>query len=880
MKMRPEKSLVAIAAALILLVSVSARADNNSYSFTGGAFSAGTVVGGTVVVKSALLSVSGATLTFSCPITMYGAGTYQVNWACKGGSVLIATGNKSLTFQGAFTSAAMTLSASGGGKGSHFTDSYQFNGEFSGTIAANGVTQAAHGSIAQLVQTGSPVGTGSAPVTSASFGWSSAYSPLLAGDNAKGRIVGADNLNGANLSAYGSLGSGTGQFTSIAGLTEDAMGRIYATDSTVNRVVRIDDLTGKNWLEIGSYGVGANHFKAPAGVVVDASGKIWVVDSGNSRIVRFDDMSGTNWTSFGTAGSGKNQFQNPTGIALDAQGLIYVADTGNNRVVRFDDITGKNWVSFSEVFSGSYGYLLTSPESVAVNSTGQVYIALGGTYGYLIKAVFPTGANSTVSKWSNPLTSISLDKAGAIYVTGQFSPGLAEVNDAASTGYFASAFGGAVQQPGPVYARPSSTPPPADPVLSVSTINFGSHNVGEPSARYPVVLRNLGGTALTVDSISTGSDFPVSNNCLNPLAGGSACTISVQFDPKQTGPRPSDLVVNSNGVHPAVQVALIGVGTTPNVVVLPGALSFVSQKLGTSSGASAVTLTNVGTGTLTIASIVASGEYTQTNNCGKGIAAKGGCTINVVFQPTSTGTQAGALTISDDAIPTGTHQTVTLTGVGTSAIPAVALSPESVQFPDQKIGTTSAIQKVVVSNLSGVVLTLGAPAFPAGFKVSSTCGASLTKGASCTFSVAFAPTEVGPVSGAITIPITGQPTLHAGLSGTGTSAGKAPTLKFTPATVTFGSVAIGDNPSLSVTVTNTSGLSTGIQSSALTGATSFTIAHNTCPSVLAAGATCTVSIMFVPTSSIGSYSGVFTIVEGTGAQIQAKITGDGTSGSN
>ncbi len=878
--MRPEKFVGAIAAALILLASIEARADNNSYSFTGGAFGTATVVGGTVVVKSALLSVSGATLTFSCPITMYGAGTYQVNWACKGGSVLIATGNKSLTFQGAFTSGAMTLSSSGGGRGSRFIDSYQFNGEFSGTIVANGVTQAAHGSITQLVQTGSPVGTGSAPVTSGSFGWSSAYSPLLVGDNAKGRIVGADNLNGANLSAYGSLGSGAGQFTSIAGLAEDAIGRIYAADSTVNRVVRIDDLTGKSWTEIGSYGVGTNHFKAPAGVVIDASGKIWVVDSGNSRIVRFDDMSGTNWTSFGTAGSGKNQFQNPTGIALDAQGLIYVADTGNNRVVRFDDITGKNWVSLSEVLSGSYGYLLTSPESVAVNSTGQVYIALGGTYGYLIKTTFQAGVNSTVSKWSNPLTSISLDKAGAILVTGQFSPGLAVVNDAASTGYFASALGGAVLQPGPVYARPSSTPPPAAPLLSVSGLNFGNRNIGEPSASYPVVLTNLGGTALTVDSVSTGSDFPVANNCLSPLAGGSTCTIGVQFDPKQMGPRPSDLVVNSNGVHPAVKVALAGVGTTPNVVVLPGGLFFASQKLGTSSGVSAVTLTNVGTGTLTIASIVASGEYTQTNNCGKGIAAGGGCSINVVFQPTSTGTQAGALTISDDAIPTGTHQTVTLTGMGTSATPAVALSPESVQFPDQKIGTTSAIQKVAVSNLSAVVLTLGAPALPAGFKVSSTCGAALAKGASCIFSVAFEPTAAGPVTGAISIPVTGQPTLHIGLSGTGTSTGKAATLKFTPATVAFGSVTVGDNPSQSMTVTNTSGLPTGIQSSALTGASSFRIAHNTCPSVLAGGATCTVSIMFVPISSIGSYSGVFTIVEETGAQIQATITGNGASGSN
>jgi hypothetical protein len=877
--MRLAKCVITVTAAAIVMLSAELHADKATYSFSSGAFSTGIASGQTISVKSALLSPSGAALTFTCPITAYGVSTNEINWSCGGGSVVVVTANKSLTFQGVFVSGTMTQTASGGGKGSRSIDSYQFNGEFIGTITVNGVTQTANGSVSQLVQTSTPIGTGSAPVTSGSFGWNSTYSPILIGDNTRGRIVASDSLNGANLAAYGSQGIGTGQFTTIAGITEDATGRIYVTDSGASRLVRIDDLTGKNWTELGSYGTGINHFNSPAGVVVDAAGKIWVVDSGNDRIVRFDDMNGTNWTSFGSLGSGQNQFQAPRGIALDLPGHIYVADTGNNRVLRFDDIAGKNWVSLAEVVSGSYGYLLKSPTSVAVNSSGQLYVALGGTAGYLIETTMPGGATSTVTNWSNPLSSISLDKAGTIYVSGQFSPGLAKVNDAASTGYYGSALGNAAPQPGPVYARPSMTPTPAVPVLSVSGVNFGNHNVGEPSAPYPVTLTNLGATVLTLDSVSTSTDFPFTNNCPSLIGGGASCSINLQFNPKLPGLRPADLVVSSNGVHPVLEAVLTGVGTAPSVVVLPETLSFISQTSGTSSPASAVTLTNAGTGPLTISSLTASGPYTQTNNCGKSIAAGAGCTINVVFQPTSAGALAGALTIADDAIPAGTDQTVYLNGTGTLATPAMALSPESLLFPDQKVGTTSAIERVTISNLSSAALIFGVPTYPPGFTSSSTCGASLARAASCVISAAFVPTVAGSVSSAILIPITGYPILRIGLSGMATSAGKAPVLKFSPATIDFGSGTIGEDTSKTLTVTNTSGLPTGIQSSALTGASSFAVTHNTCPCVLAGGASCAVSVTFVPNNP-GSFSGTFLIVESTGAQDQATVSGTATSASN
>jgi hypothetical protein len=96
-------------------------------------------------------------------------------------------------------------------------------------------------------------------------------------------------------------------------------------------------------------------------------------------------------------------------------------------------------------------------------------------------------------------------------------------------------------------------------------------------------------------------------------------------------------------------------------------------------------------------------------------------------------------------------------------------------------------------------------------------------------------------------------------------------LKFTPAAINFGLVAIGEDPSQTVTVTNTSGLPTAIQTSVLSGG--FKLRQNTCPPVLAGMGSCTYSIQFMPGSVTSADNGTLTVTEGSGAQIVASITG-------
>ncbi|MGH9864665.1 MAG: choice-of-anchor D domain-containing protein [Candidatus Acidiferrales bacterium] len=80
-----------------------------------------------------------------------------------------------------------------------------------------------------------------------------------------------------------------------------------------------------------------------------------------------------------------------------------------------------------------------------------------------------------------------------------------------------------------------------------------------------------------------------------------------------------------------------------------------------------MTLSSTGSAALSISSIGVSGanssDFSQTNNCGSSVAAGNSCAISVTFGPTTTGTMAASLTITDNA--SNSPQSVSLTGTGT-----------------------------------------------------------------------------------------------------------------------------------------------------------------------------------------------------------------------
>jgi hypothetical protein len=123
------------------------------------------------------------------------------------------------------------------------------------------------------------------------------------------------------------------------------------------------------------------------------------------------------------------------------------------------------------------------------------------------------------------------------------------------------------------------------------------------------------------------------------------------------------LSITDSAVGSPQIVTLSGYGVAPVVTLSPTSLTFGPQKVGTTSPPQNVTLTNTGTGKLQITSILASGDFAQTNTCGTQLLVGQDCTIVVTFAPSQAGTRTGAITLTDNAA--NSPQTVPLTGTGT-----------------------------------------------------------------------------------------------------------------------------------------------------------------------------------------------------------------------
>jgi hypothetical protein len=314
----------------------------------------------------------------------------------------------------------------------------------------------------------------------------------------------------------------------------------------------------------------------------------------------------------------------------------------------------------------------------------------------------------------------------------------------------------------------------------------------------------------------------------------------------------------------------------PLVVLNPTSVNFGSQNVGPGNQGVLVNLTNTGVATLTISSIAITGpdasDFSQNNLCGSSLAPGFACTISVIFSPTTTGVRTASLSITDNA--PGSPQTVSLTGTGIA--PAVQLSPASLAFATQLVGTSSPSQTVTLTNTGTATLNVSTISFTgadaADFLQTNTCGATLAVGASCSISVVFHPLTRGLRSAALSIADNA-----AGSPQTAAVSGTATVVSLSATSINFGSEPVGKTSGPNtLTLTNTGQASLTFQSITITGANPADFAQtNTCGSAIAAGANCTLSVTFTPTKK-GSRSATLSIADSGGGSPQTvSLTGTG-----
>jgi hypothetical protein len=207
------------------------------------------------------------------------------------------------------------------------------------------------------------------------------------------------------------------------------------------------------------------------------------------------------------------------------------------------------------------------------------------------------------------------------------------------------------------------------------------------------------------------------------------------------------------------------------------------------------------------------------------------------------------------------------------AAPAMTLSPVSLTFATQAVGTASVAHTIMVTNSGNSQLIVSQMALMGDFAEADNCvGASggIAAGASCAVQVEFLPTATGTRTGLLTVYANvagGQAT--AALTGLG-AAGAA--IILTPLSVTYSGTNVGaTSAAQSITISNTGGVAATLASQVVSG--DFAITANTCGPTLGPNAGCTVAIAFRPTAS-GTRSGSLTVTDSAGTQM-ASLTGLG-----
>jgi len=401
--------------------------------------------------------------------------------------------------------------------------------------------------------------------------------------------------------------------------------------------------------------------------------------------------------------------------------------------------------------------------------------------------------------------------------------------------------------------------------LTPASEGYGQIAEGTVSSALTITVANSG-AAIPISSLSVSAPFVLSSNgCgATSLAANSDCPLQVEFAPTTTGTFTGQLILVDGAGTQTVQ--LNGTAVAPPTDTLnPTSLAFQQPTAIGQSASLTFTITNLGDLPLTDLSLSIpsnpGGQFQVSNPCGSQVAAQhpGICTITVQFTPTQVGAVTGTLTVFDYTTQTDT-QAVSLTATGVAA-PALSVNLTSLTFTNQQPGVASAPQTLTITNAGSTPMANIGFAFTgsaaANYSVSSTtCGAVLNGGSNCTDQVVFTPNATGVITATLAISSSAADVapVSVALNGTGLLASG---LTANPVLLTFAVVAAGQSSTAqSVTVTNSSNYDIG--SVALATSAPFNVAQNGCIGSLAAGANCTASVVFAP-STAGSATGSLTV---------------------
>jgi hypothetical protein len=379
--------------------------------------------------------------------------------------------------------------------------------------------------------------------------------------------------------------------------------------------------------------LGGNNDDSGTGIAVDATGNAHV--TGYTASTNFPSTPGAFQTTHagGTCGSPPSPCTDVFVTEMNSVGSSLLYSTflgGNDQDLGYAialDVQGNAYVTGTTY---STNFPTRSPLQSVNAGNGDAFVTkLNATGSVLAYSTYLGGSDSDSGD------AIAVDGQGNAYVTGSTGS-----TNFSTVSPLQAAYGGN----GDAFLTKLNA---SGTALVYSTYLGGS------GAEYGagVAVDESGNTYLTGSTIagaSSGSaDFPVTLGSFMIASVGGGCG-SVYYGTYESAPCSDAFVVKIS----TLDAAAVALG--------PARLTFASQSVGTASSPQVVRVTDSGSAALSITSIAASGDFTQTNNCGSSLTAGASCTISVIFTPAATGPRTGELTITDDAA--GSPHQVSLSG--------------------------------------------------------------------------------------------------------------------------------------------------------------------------------------------------------------------------
>lgn len=315
--------------------------------------------------------------------------------------------------------------------------------------------------------------------------------------------------------------------------------------------------------------------------------------------------------------------------------------------------------------------------------------------------------------------------------------------------------------------------------LSADTIDFGRRFINAVYPPRPLVIGNGAGATgpLQINAITlTGSGFalvPEGPNARTPcvgttLAAGASCTVQVQFTPdpaRPDMPYSASIQIDTNDATPRRTVSLAAIaatGGTPPVLQFPGTpaqIEFANFVVAgqQSEQALSVTLRNAGPGAASIEAIRMVGADASSfsaTGCPATLAEGDTCPISLRFVPGSGGAKRAQLEVLSSRSVAPPLVTVTGRAVGgTSAF--LTTSSAGLALGEVRVGARSSPVEIRLASAGdGVVQVTGMEAEGPFTVQPKTCPAvpfTLPRGADCTVTVTFTPTDARAATASLRI---------------------------------------------------------------------------------------------------------------------------------